>query len=1679
MDTSPTPQNDVNLRGDNLTRQIHAPPEPDPRGDNPIISNPPQGNTHDPPTHGTLGEHETPHPPHNKKGMRKKANIKIATLNMNGLHTNAESRNNFEKWSEINTAMKKQNIAILALQETHMDEPRTLEIQGAFKKRLQIHNTESEHSPRASGGVAFAINKDLINILDLTIHPLIPGRVLYMRIKWNEKEETRIINAYAPNKRADHQPFWEMLEAKRTRLNLPKPDFLVGDFNVTEDPIDRSPAKPDNPRATDALRNLRQSLGVIDQWRHENPKTREYTYRATRTTSQIKSRLDRIYVAKDKTKHTFEWNMRPSPVPTDHWLVSVRFAPADATHIGKGRWAWPLAALNDKKLISGIEKLGKTLERDITNLNPTERNHDTPQTLWANFKKELTKHAKQATRTAHHRRNTAITNLNKDRERLLQDDTFNASPRLQWEEALLANKIAHLERLNSLNQRAKLRAKIMIGGEKLGSAWANLNKQKKPKANINRLQTQTPNDQRFVTNSKKMANLAKQYHEHLQTKELHTHQSEMERKEAENEVLSHIPPNQKLQNPGETTLSTGITQNIVEEALRKAKNGSAAGLDGIPYELWKSLKAKLASTSKNRKGFDILRTLTLVFQDIQQNGVDPRTSFAKGLMIPIYKKKDKSKIENYRPITLLNTDYKLLTKSLAIQLTPHITPLIHKDQAGFIPRRSIFDHIRLTKIILKYSETMNVNGAIIALDQEKAYDKIAHPYLWRTLDAFDLPPAFSNTVRSLYENASTSVSINGMLSKPYKVTRGVRQGDPLSCFLFNLAIEPMACMIRNNPDINGIEIPGTDTPLKVNLFADDTVVYLGENDKLDDLLKTLDKWCKVSGAKFNKEKTEILPIGNKTHRNKIVTERRLTPQDSAIDISVQITKDGEAIRSLGAWIGYNTKEEKPWEPVLDKIRTELDKWTTTHPNRQGKRTIAQTVIGARTQFLTKAQGMPDRILNALTKEIDRLVWNDKQPRLAKEVLQDSPAKGGIQILDLKARNEAIDIMWLKGYLNFSNTRPTWALITDALIKMSAPKTIPKEITVSPFLQSWTAPSKGKRAEYLDKDTLKLIKTAKKFNVTFAPIRLSQTLKGKLPAWNHPGTTQRTPLNPAAHCLIRNHNSLEVDDLIRISSRLDNKHDITHIPVFFCQCDDCKLDREQNCDDPHRCATEARKRLLRIGPKYQPLNQNHNDGLSLTKRRKRKNEEARNQNGCITFNPSTTTDNNLADGFRIFVDPGKVTNNPAQRQMRAPGVSLDDQLTIVYTDGSCANNGKADAVCGAGVWFAENDDQNLAIRIPGDDHSNQIGELAAIVKTLEVTPNCYPLLIKSDSKYAIDGLTKHLESWEDQGWIGISNRDWFKKAAYLLRSRSAPTSFQWVKGHSGEPGNEGSDELAKAGLEKDEPDEIPLQIPEHFDVQGANLAKITQTLAYKGIKNLKPSRSRRTTTQNLEEIKEGIKQYTGQAERDDAIWTSTQNPSITPKIGQFLFNAIHGTQKIGKYWTHLNNMEERAKCLTCDVEESMTHILAECQHPTRQTIWNLAKEIWPYGDQSWPMVNLGTTLGCGLLSLSPETQTTNAPDTPRGPRGASRLLQILWSEATHLIWVLRCERVIQESQHTPTEIESRWKRLINKRLTDDKIAATKVLRTKNAISKTRDTWENALKIRNPNLHPDWITRDEVF
>ena len=220
-------------------------------------------------------------------------------------------------------------------------------------------------------------------------------------------------------------------------------------------------------------------------------------------------------------------------------------------------------------------------------------------------------------------------------------------------------------------------------------------------------------------------------------------------------------------------------------------------------------------------------------------------------------------------------------------------------------------------MVINYMERTGRRGAVVALDQEKAYDKILHPYLWAVLGRFGFPPRFIGMIRSLYTGVRTKILINGELSRPIRIVRGVCQGNPLSCLLFDLTIKPLAECVRREESLRGIKIPTRREHLKIKLFADDTTVFLSEGDEIRDLQQDLSRWCAVSGAKFNIKKTEIIPMGTTAQRHEIVSLRRLQENNEILPNMVHVAKDGEPVRILGAWLGNGVDQAITWAPIVE------------------------------------------------------------------------------------------------------------------------------------------------------------------------------------------------------------------------------------------------------------------------------------------------------------------------------------------------------------------------------------------------------------------------------------------------------------------------------------------------------------------------------------------------------------------------------------------------------------------------------------------------------------------------------------------------------------------------------------------------------------------------------------------
>ena len=166
--------------------------------------------------------------------------------------------------------------------------------------------------------------------------------------------------------------------------------------------------------------------------------------------------------------------------------------------------------------------------------------------------------------------------------------------------------------------------------------------------------------------------------------------------------------------------------------------------------------------------------------------------------------------------------------------------------------------------------------------------------------------------------------------------------------------------------------------------------------------------------------------------------------------------------------------------------------------------------GGITQYLATVQGMPKEIETKLQKMINALVWNGNKASINLNTMNTPPEKGGINLLDIEARNEAIQMMWLKKYTTTGPERPMWALVADVLIEENIAKSrnIDKEVTMNTYLQTWSP--KTNMTSTLPPDIKKMLDTGKKYNLCLDALRIPENVKRQLPAWYHLGAKN----NPA-------------------------------------------------------------------------------------------------------------------------------------------------------------------------------------------------------------------------------------------------------------------------------------------------------------------------------------------------------------------------------------------------------------------------------------------------------------------------------------------------------------------------------------------------------------------------------------
>ena len=367
--------------------------------------------------------------------------------------------------------------------------------------------------------------------------------------------------------------------------------------------------------------------------------------------------------------------------------------------------------------------------------------------------------------------------------------------------------------------------------------------------------------------------------------------------------------------------------------------------------------------------------------------------------------KDRLLLSNWRPISLLNLDYKILTKTICQRIQDILPDIIHENQSGFVSNRKLEFTVRTIQDLMYYSDENDLLSYFLFVDFEKAFDLLEWNIIVKSLEKFNFGQDSIKWIQTFYNNISSCIINNGHTCQYFQIGRGVRQGDPLSPYLFIICIELLSIAIRQNDQIKGIKI--AENEIKLLQFADDLTCSLMDIKSGGELFKLFNRFESCSGLRVNKTKTEGLWLG----KNKGNSE-----------IPFDIAWPKTPIRILGVYVGHETTEvEKAnFEKPLLSLKQTLNAWKGRCLSLKGKVLIAKTLGLSKFLFLSKVMHVPILIKNEIDWLIYNFIWNGNTDKVRRNIFMQKICNGGYNMHDFNTVDKSLKIMWMKYLLDENN-----------------------------------------------------------------------------------------------------------------------------------------------------------------------------------------------------------------------------------------------------------------------------------------------------------------------------------------------------------------------------------------------------------------------------------------------------------------------------------------------------------------------------------------------------------------------------------------------------------------------------------------------------------------------------------
>ena len=477
-------------------------------------------------------------------------------------------------------------------------------------------------------------------------------------------------------------------------------------------------------------------------------------------------------------------------------------------------------------------------------------------------------------------------------------------------------------------------------------------------------------------------------------------------------------------------------------ALTSKMPNSAPGPDGIQYSFWKALALKIDALQALGSCIpSFWSTFKHLTDDLRAHGTD-RHGFKNANLSLFFKKGDPTLVANYQPISSMNTDCKMYTNLVNARLAPWAMNKLHTDQKGFVPLRYITEHTRLCSEVAHLCNKTGTPGYIVSLDQAKAYDCVDSSLLLHTMEAMGLPGDLLHMIGDVLTNCCTRVHINGGYSGFFSLRRGVRQGDPLSCLLYDFSIEPMGMRLRRA--ISGITLLGLP-PVKLIQYADDMNLFLSPMEDLPLICRTMDDTSFALGSLFNLNKTDILLVGPPEHHD-------ISHQDiSDCFTGGFLIPPGLPLRVLGAWVGSPDYALDRWEQIYSHIKKIIRQWNAIGVSLLNRALLAKALLLSQCYYLLDCNGIPNKILDKINSAICRFV-RGPYSHMPYSFISAPLSLGGLNCPSLKEQKLAYDAKFISDLIS-SPSDVSWKLWTMADLSNASSKPGKKPgININPLLQ---------------------------------------------------------------------------------------------------------------------------------------------------------------------------------------------------------------------------------------------------------------------------------------------------------------------------------------------------------------------------------------------------------------------------------------------------------------------------------------------------------------------------------------------------------------------------------------------------------------------------------------------------